>query len=272
MAGRKIQLQDTKKRVVRLNTDATDGAIVGVNLRFQDGRVVQESDLGGASSPENPNDLANTLWRLVLEKPPNIVALAAITTTGIYVITGAGESATRALQQPTAGLTIADADGVAGDPTFALANDLEALEGLAGTGFPVRTADDTWVQRSITGTVDEIDVAAGDGVAGDVVVSLADLADTGVGAALVKITRDAKGRIVGMEAATTDDLAEGLANLYYTDGRADARAVVAVDAHKIEASAHAAENITVTPVGDIVDTDVQAVLAALDARISALEP
>ena len=52
---------------------------------------------------------------------------------------------------------------------------------------------------------------------------LADLADTGVGAALVKITRDAKGRVEGTEAATTDDLPEGTANLYFTNDRADAR-------------------------------------------------
>lgn len=53
-------------------------------------------------------------------------------------------------------------------------------------------------------------------------VRLAQLADSGVGAALVKITRDVYGRISGTEAATTTDLAEG-SNLYYTNDRADAR-------------------------------------------------
>mgnify|MGYP006951086922 CR=1 FL=1 len=53
-------------------------------------------------------------------------------------------------------------------------------------------------------------------------LDLADLADSGTGAALVKITRDAKGRVSGTHSATTTDLAEG-SNLYYTDARADAR-------------------------------------------------
>ncbi len=51
---------------------------------------------------------------------------------------------------------------------------------------------------------------------------LADLPDSGTGAALRKITRDAKGRLSGTSAATTSDLAEG-ANLYHTTARVDAR-------------------------------------------------
>lgn len=55
---------------------------------------------------------------------------------------------------------------------------------------------------------------------GVITIGLNELGDTGVGAALVKITRDAYGRVEGTEAATTDDLPEGLANLYHTDERA----------------------------------------------------
>jgi len=49
-------------------------------------------------------------------------------------------------------------------------------------------------------------------------LDLADLADSGTGAALVKITRDTKGRLAGTSAATTTDLAEG-SNLYFTAAR-----------------------------------------------------
>jgi hypothetical protein len=55
-----------------------------------------------------------------------------------------------------------------------------------------------------------------------ITAALNDLADSGTGAALVKITRDAKGRVSGTHAATTTDLTEG-SNLYYTDARSDAR-------------------------------------------------
>lgn len=64
-----------------------------------------------------------------------------------------------------------------------------------------------------------------DGTTGVTTYGLAELADTGEGAALVKITRDSYGRVEGTEAATTDDLPEG-ENLYYTDARAAAAAAV----------------------------------------------
>lgn len=61
-----------------------------------------------------------------------------------------------------------------------------------------------------------------DGTTGVTTYGLADLPDSGVGAALVKIARDAKGRLSGTSAATTDDLTEGVTNLYFTDARARA--------------------------------------------------
>jgi len=51
------------------------------------------------------------------------------------------------LTQPAAGITIT---GGAGSITFALANDLAAVEGLAGTGLSSRTAADTWTTSSVT--------------------------------------------------------------------------------------------------------------------------
>lgn len=51
------------------------------------------------------------------------------------------------LSQPAAGITIT---GGAGSITFALANDLLAVEGLATTGVISRTAADTWTSSSIT--------------------------------------------------------------------------------------------------------------------------
>lgn len=78
---------------------------------------------------------------------------------------------------------------------------------------------------TITGTVGEIEVANGDAAAGAPTLSLADFPDSGTGAAFVKLTRDAKGRVAGTEAATTDDLAEGETNQYFTEARAKAAAV-----------------------------------------------
>lgn len=81
---------------------------------------------------------------------------------------------------------------------------------------------------------------------GYVQVGLADVADTGVGAALVKITRDGKGRVEGTEAATTADLTE-LTNLYYTDARADAR--IAADVATLAALTNAADDTAAAAAG-----------------------
>lgn len=86
---------------------------------------------------------------------------------GITVMTGAYAGATRTLQAPATGLTIANPAGLAGDPTFAFANDLAALEALNTTGFAVRTDIDTWTQRQIAGTLNRLSVTNGDGVLGN---------------------------------------------------------------------------------------------------------
>lgn len=74
----------------------------------------------------------------------DLTALAALAGTGLIVRTGAGAVAARTLTGPAAGLSVANGDGVSGDPTLSLANDLAALEALASTGIARRTGSDTW--------------------------------------------------------------------------------------------------------------------------------
>lgn len=75
------------------------------------------------------------------------------------------------------------------------------------------------VESAIEVAADELTkTVAGTGV---VTLGLADLADSGVGAALVKITRDAKGRVSGTAAATTDDLPQGAVNKYFPEAPTD---------------------------------------------------
>ena len=85
---------------------------------------------------------------------------------GLVTKTAANTYVGRSLTAPAAGITITNPAGTAGSPTFALANDLAAVEGLSSTGFAVRTATDTWTNRTLssgTGTT----VTNGDGVAGN---------------------------------------------------------------------------------------------------------
>lgn len=91
---------------------------------------------------------------------------------GFVVRTALGVTVARSLTQPAAGITITNPAGLAGNATFALANDLAALEGLGGTGYAVRTAADTWAQRTITGTANNILITDGNGVAGNTVINI----------------------------------------------------------------------------------------------------
>lgn len=103
---------------------------------------------------------------------PTLDALAAFNTNGFLVQTAPDTFAGRTLTAPAAGLTITNPAGTAGNPIFALANDLAALEALASTGIAARTAADTWAQRTITGTANEITLTNGNGVSGNPTVSL----------------------------------------------------------------------------------------------------
>ena len=99
-------------------------------------------------------------------------ALAALGTTGMMARTAAATYVMRTITQPASGISITNGDGVAGNPTLALVNDLLSLENLAGTGIAARTAGDAWTTRTITGTASRLSVADGDGVAGEPTIDI----------------------------------------------------------------------------------------------------
>lgn len=152
-------------------------------------------------------------------------ALAALAANGIIVRTGTGTAAVRTITGPAAGLTITNGDGVSGNPTIALANDLAALEGLSTTGLIARTADGAATTRTITGPAAGITVSNGNGVSGNPTIALAnDLAAleglsstgliirTGDGTATTRSIAGTSGRIGvtngdGISGAPTIDLA-----------------------------------------------------------------
>jgi hypothetical protein len=133
-------------------------------------------------------------------------ALEALTTTGFSARTGTSTWATRTLTAPSAGITISNPAGLAGNPTFALANDLAALEGLTTNGYIVRTGDGTATTRSLAVVTGEL-VITGDaaGVSTDTTFGLATVTDAGTGSFL-KFTRDTFGRVSGTTAVVTADI------------------------------------------------------------------
>jgi hypothetical protein len=85
--------------------------------------------------------------------------------------TSASTWTTRTITAPAAGMTVTNGDGVAGNPTLVLADDLNGLEGLGTSGVAVRTGTSTWTTRTITGS-GGVTVTNGDGVTGAPAISL----------------------------------------------------------------------------------------------------
>lgn len=86
----------------------------------------------------------NGISKTLLTLDATLNALAAHNADGFLAQTAADTFAARTLTAPASGLTITNPAGIAGNPTFALANDLAALEALATTGIARRTGSDTW--------------------------------------------------------------------------------------------------------------------------------
>ncbi len=183
--------------------DITDVTASAAEVNILNGATLSTTELNyvdGVTSPiqaqlDNKQPLDATLTALAAMAAPN----------GIVVQTDTDVFAKRTLVAPAAGVTITNADGVAGNPTFALANDLAALEGLTGTGYIVRTGDGTAITRSIDGNSGRIVITNVDGVASNTNVDLATVTDTGTGTFL-KFTRDVYGRVEGTTAVVDTDI------------------------------------------------------------------
>lgn len=101
-----------------------------------------------------------------------LAGVSALSVIGLAARTAAGTYASRTIIGAAAGVSVTNGNGVSGNPTISLANDLAAVEALTGTGFAVRTGTDAWAQRSLAqGT--GIALVNADGVAGDPTIALA---------------------------------------------------------------------------------------------------
>lgn len=138
-----------------------------------------------------------------------------------------------------------------------------ALANTATTGLYAITAAGASATREIEPVAGETTVSNGSGVSGNPQVGLADVTPA-AGGTLQKYGFDAKGRRTLQEAATTDNLAEGVTNLYFTDERAqDAVGAILTDTADIEWTYGA---------GSIEANLSDSVHAALADAASALQP
>ncbi len=161
---------------------------------------------------------------------------------GLVARTSASTAAARTLTAPAAGITVNDGDGVAGNPTLVLANDLAALEGLGSTGIAARTGSDTWAQRTITGTANQITVSNGAGIAGNPTLSTPQDIATGSSPTFANLTIST--------ATTTSTLAVGSGGTVIK--KIEALSFASINVGSVNAHAATTFNLTVTggAVGD----------------------
>lgn len=162
---------------------------------------------GGTSATTASNARTNlglTIGSDVQAYTAQLAALAALVGTGQIVRTGSSTFTVRSLATSGDGLSVSNGDGVAGNPTLSIADDLAAIEALTTSGVLVRTGSTTWALRTITGTSADISVSNGDGVSGNPTLDLISTAVTPSSYHLTDLTVDAKGRLTAASAGTVD--------------------------------------------------------------------
>lgn len=148
----------------------------------------------------------------------DLAAIAALSGNGFAVRTGTNTWAQRSIVGPGIGISIANGDGISGDPTLTLTNDLAALEALASTGFAIRTGTDTWAQRTLaTASTTRITITDANGVAGNPTFDLASVTNSGTGSFL-KVNVDSYGRVIGTTAVTSGDINSLVGGTYVAKG------------------------------------------------------
>lgn len=127
-------------------------SICAVNI----GTLGQVLTVGAAALPEWATPTA-----------PSIAPSAPTTITGIFCGNGSAING-RTLTAPAAGFTISNPNGAAGNPTFALADDLNGVEDIGTTGIAVRASTNVWTTRSITSSGGSVGITNPAGLAGDI--------------------------------------------------------------------------------------------------------
>ena len=188
MGKKRVMLWGPQRRgFVKIDDEATKGATVGKDLFNEDGTLFDPSEEITEIAEDVVDSLPGfmaTIWRLILEIPPNIVSLAALTGIGFATrVSSASEWANRVITGTTGRITVVSGDGVAVDSNVTL---------NAGGNVTLNAGGNVTLNVFTTG---------------DPIIDLDLLTDSGVGASPLRLfTRDIWGRISGTQAAVWSDL------------------------------------------------------------------
>lgn len=178
-----LSIADVARLIVGIGVAAPPGS-PSTLVPIADQRVLGNGS-GAAATPvalsiSQPAAGLTVAWAaggITLALADDLAGLEAMSSTGLVTRTASNTYAQRTLTAPAAGFTISNPAGIAGNPTFALADDLAGLEALAGLGLVARTASNTYVARSIDSLTVGVTVSDGSGAAGNPTLDLgADLA------------------------------------------------------------------------------------------------
>lgn len=142
MSKSRVQLWGKPNGYVLVDRDATDGAVVGANLRWPDGRLVQEAEL--RALPAAGDGIGVGYWSMLTDVPVNVQAVGALTGDGFVRKAGEAWSAAPIVNADLSGATT---DGLAEGATrlyhttqrAADAAPIQAL--VAGENIAIDTTD-----------------------------------------------------------------------------------------------------------------------------------
>lgn len=179
MTKRRVPIWGKPQGYVAIDDAATDGAVLGENLRWPNGELVKKEELAGSAPVDDENK--RTLWKLLLQVPANVVALAKATGAGFFAVKSDGTGAFRSIVSADDDrILVTNNAGEAGDPTIDLAPVPDS-----GGGTLQKTAFDAYGRNTGTSAATTTDLPEGGNLYFTVARAIAAVGDVGGGEILV---------------------------------------------------------------------------------------
>ncbi|KKL96301.1 hypothetical protein LCGC14_1845860, partial [marine sediment metagenome] len=118
MSRVRVPIANTINKTVDIESKATIGAQIGVDLKLPDGTTPSLTELATALGVTEAQASQFVLWQRIREVPPNLAAIASISTAGHLTRKADATWVTRSIAVADAKLTVTNPAGNAGNPTL----------------------------------------------------------------------------------------------------------------------------------------------------------